>query len=95
MIVMEHLLLVQHGQLVGGGGGRSTRNLKVKVDRFNVKVVYINKLTWKKKNCWLALPGCLPSNWPHSDECDHKTWPWKDVFHISCDRHIFKLDTKT
>ena len=43
----------------GGGGGvwgveRSTRNLKMKVDKFNVKVVDINKCTWKKNNCWLA-----------------------------------------
>ena len=43
------------GNLFGG-----TRNLKMKADRFNVKVVNINMHIWKKKknNCWLALPGC-------------------------------------
>ena len=58
-------------------------------------VVCMNKRTWKKKNCWLDLPECTTEQLAHSNEYDDKTWPWKDVFHISCDINIFKLDTKT
>ena len=63
---MKHLLLVQHGQLVCGGGGRSTRNLKMKVDRFNVKVVYIYIQAHMEKEKQLVNPS-----WVHYRATGH------------------------